>query len=48
MIEDAVMQTLADGITTPDLGGEARSAEMTDAIIQRMNVKGNGWGGLGR
>ena len=48
MIEHAVMQTLADGITTPDLGGEARSAEMTDAIIQRMNVKGNGWGGLGR
>lgn len=35
-IERAVEQTLADGIWTKDLGGEATTAEIRDAIIARL------------
>ena len=35
-IEDAVEATLAAGILTRDLGGEASTKEMTEAIIERL------------
>ena len=35
-IEDAVEQTLAAGILTRDIGGEASTKEMTEAIIERL------------
>ena len=35
-IEDAVEQTLAAGILTRDLGGQASTKEMTEAIIERL------------
>lgn len=35
-IEDAVEQTLAAGILTRDLGGQASTKEMTEAIIARL------------
>lgn len=37
-IETAVEQVLAQGITTPDLGGTATSRQMTDAILSRLVV----------
>lgn len=36
LIEEAVQQALADGILTQDLGGQASTAEMTQAIIERL------------
>ena len=35
-IEDAVEETLAAGILTRDIGGEASTKEMTEAIIARL------------
>ena len=35
-IEDAVNQTLLDGVLTKDLGGNASLAEMTSAIINNL------------
>ena len=35
-IEDAVEQTLAAGILTRDIGGQASTKEMTEAIIERL------------
>jgi len=35
-IEDAIEQTLAAGILTRDIGGEASTKEMTEAIIERL------------
>jgi 3-isopropylmalate dehydrogenase len=35
-IEQAVDQTLADGILTRDLGGSASTTEMTSAVISRL------------
>ena len=34
LIEKAVTQTFADGILTQDLGGNATTAEMTEAILK--------------
>ncbi|UUZ81061.1 hypothetical protein LJK88_41125 [Paenibacillus sp. P26] len=36
LILDAVEDTLADGIKTPDLGGTATNKEVTDAILERL------------
>lgn len=35
-IEEALLQTLKDGIKTRDLGGKAKTKEFTDAIIERL------------
>ena len=35
-IEDAVEATLAAGILTRDIGGQASTKEMTEAIIERL------------
>jgi 3-isopropylmalate dehydrogenase len=35
-VRDAVEGVLADGPRTPDLGGEASTAEVTDAIVDRL------------
>lgn len=35
-LETAVERTLAEGILTPDLGGTASTAPMTDAILERL------------
>ena len=37
-IEAAVESTLADGIKTPDIGGQARTTEVTDAVIARLQA----------
>jgi isocitrate dehydrogenase len=35
-VEDALLETLKDGIKTRDLGGKANTKEFTDAIIERL------------
>jgi 3-isopropylmalate dehydrogenase len=36
LIETAIMNTLAEGVRTPDLGGDATTTQFTQAIIQRI------------
>lgn len=38
-IYDAVLATAADGVRTPDLGGDASSSEVTDAVIERVAAR---------
>jgi isocitrate/isopropylmalate dehydrogenase len=35
-ILEALEETLASGISTRDLGGEATTEEMTEAVVQRL------------
>jgi isocitrate dehydrogenase (NAD+) len=35
-VYDAVMETVAAGVRTPDLGGDAGTTEFTDAVIERV------------
>jgi len=35
-VHEAVEATLADGPRTPDLGGDASTDDVTDAIIDRL------------
>lgn len=37
-VEGAIEKTLADGIGTQDIGGDASSTEMTDAILKRVDT----------
>lgn len=37
VMEDAVLQTIAEGPTTRDLGGSASTTEFTEAVIKRIN-----------
>ncbi|MNR68641.1 Homoisocitrate dehydrogenase [compost metagenome] len=36
-LEQAVQRTLADGIATPDLGGDATTAAFCDAVLARLD-----------
>jgi len=38
LVEDAVARTVADGITTPDLGGTAGTVEFGEAVLRRLEV----------
>ncbi len=38
-VEDAVVAAIRDGRTTPDLGGQASTQQVTDAIIQNLQQK---------
>lgn len=38
IIENAVLQTIAEGPTTRDLGGSASTTEFTEAVIKRMRA----------
>lgn len=37
-VEDAVAEVLQSGVMTPDLGGTATGAAMTDAVLERLGV----------
>ncbi len=39
-IYDAVLETVGDGVRTPDLGGHATTTEFTDAVIERLRGRG--------
>ncbi len=38
-IREAALEAVADGVRTPDLGGEASTSDMTDEIIRRVRRK---------
>jgi tartrate dehydrogenase/decarboxylase/D-malate dehydrogenase len=40
LLLEAIEETVAAGVTTPDLGGTANTAEVTDAVIQALKNKG--------
>jgi isocitrate/isopropylmalate dehydrogenase len=46
-IYEAVLETVASGIKTPDLGGHAGTTEFTDATIERVRTKLDVWSSLG-
>ena len=39
-IEDAVLWSLDQGLTTPDLGGNCKTEEVTEAITGRLKAPG--------
>jgi 3-isopropylmalate dehydrogenase len=46
-IYEAVLETVAAGIKTPDLAGHAGTTEFTDAAIERVRTKLDVWSSLG-
>jgi isocitrate dehydrogenase (NAD+) len=46
-VYEAVMETVAVGIRTPDLGGSSGTTEFTDAVISRVRTKLEAWATLG-
>jgi isocitrate/isopropylmalate dehydrogenase len=46
-IYEGVLETLASGVRTPDLGGSAGTTEFTDAVIDRVSTKLDVWSSLG-
>ncbi|HXO09539.1 MAG TPA: isocitrate/isopropylmalate family dehydrogenase [Solirubrobacteraceae bacterium] len=46
-IYEGVLETVAAGVKTPDLGGHAGTTEFTDAVIDRVSTKLEVWSSLG-
>lgn len=46
-IYESVMETVYDGVKTPDLGGSATTSEFTDEVIRRVKAKLEIWDALG-
>ena len=46
-IYEAVLETVAAGVRTHDLGGHAGTTEFTDAVIERVRTKREIWSSLG-
>jgi 3-isopropylmalate dehydrogenase len=46
-IYEAVLETCAMGVKTPDLGGSATMSEFTDAVVTRVRTKVEIWSSLG-
>jgi isocitrate/isopropylmalate dehydrogenase len=44
---EAVLETVASGARTPDLGGHAGTTEFTDAVIELVGRKREAWASLG-
>ena len=42
----AVLEAVANGVSTPDLGGHASTTEFTDAVIERVQTKREVWSSL--
>jgi isocitrate/isopropylmalate dehydrogenase len=45
-VYEAVLETTATGVRTPDLGGHATTSEFTDEVISRVRTKIDIWGSL--
>jgi RES domain-containing protein len=43
----AVLETVAGGVRTPDLGGSASTTAFTDAVVERVRTKIDVWAALG-
>jgi isocitrate/isopropylmalate dehydrogenase len=46
-IYEAVLETIASGVKTPDLGGNAGTTEFTTAVVDRVRTKLEVWSSLG-
>jgi isocitrate/isopropylmalate dehydrogenase len=46
-IYESVLETIAGGVKTVDLGGNAMTTEFTDAVIDRVRTKVDIWSSLG-
>jgi len=46
-IYESTLETVYDGIRTPDLGGQASTTEFTDEVIRRVGAKLEVWDALG-
>jgi isocitrate/isopropylmalate dehydrogenase len=46
-IYEAVLETVATGVKTPDLGGHATTSEFTDEVVARVRTKVDIWSSLG-
>jgi isocitrate dehydrogenase (NAD+) len=46
-IYEAVLETCASGVRTPDLGGHASTTEVTDEVVSRVRAKLDAWSSLG-
>jgi isocitrate dehydrogenase (NAD+) len=46
-IYEGTLETVADGIKTPDLGGHAGTTEFTSAVVDRVGTKLEVWSSLG-
>ncbi len=46
-IYEAVLETVASGCKTPDLGGHAGTTEFTTAVVERVRTKLDVWSSLG-
>ena len=46
-IYESVMETVYDGVKTPDLGGQASTSDFTNEVIRRVKAKLEVWDALG-
>jgi isocitrate/isopropylmalate dehydrogenase len=46
-IYESVLETIAGGVKTIDLGGHAGTTEFTDAVIEKIGTKVDIWSTLG-
>jgi isocitrate/isopropylmalate dehydrogenase len=46
-VYEAVLETAAAGVRTPDLGGHAGTTEFTDEVISRVRTKLDAWSSIG-
>jgi isocitrate dehydrogenase (NAD+) len=46
-VYESVLETVATGMKTIDLGGHARTSEFTDAVVEKVRTKVDVWSSLG-
>ena len=46
-VYEGVLETVAGGVRTPDIGGHASTTEFTDAVIEAVRRKLEAWSALG-
>jgi isocitrate dehydrogenase (NAD+) len=46
-IYEGVLETVATGVRTIDLGGHAGTTEFTDAVVDKVRTKVDVWSSLG-
>jgi isocitrate/isopropylmalate dehydrogenase len=46
-IYESVLETIAGGVKTIDLGGHATTTEFTDAVVEKVRTKVDIWASLG-
>jgi isocitrate dehydrogenase (NAD+) len=46
-VYEGVLETVATGIRTIDLGGHATTTEFTDAVVDKVRTKVDVWSSLG-